>query len=441
MKRGQLRLGYTTGACAAAAAKAATMLLLGAGVYNSTPPQKIEDFLGTLTTALPCCSEVEIPFPDGSRVIFKVHNSELTTHNSQLIAVTSVIKDAGDDPDVTNGAEIRAEVRMCKRAEERKNRRTEVKDFQASELSGFQAPGLIIKGGNGVGIVTKPGLSVPAGEAAINPVPRKMIQKAVMEVILQNPEHRRQRTKDRGQKTDSDLSSAIKITISVPEGEKLAKKTLNHRLGIVGGISILGTTGIVSPISSEAWTATITSSMDVARAMGHDEIVLSAGRASEKAHMNRYNFPEEVYVMMGDYLEFALIEAKRHEFKKIHLCAQWAKMLKIAMSTPQTHVRHGALDVKKAINFLKNLSSDFCFRTPLERDFLTWLTSDFNTAREIFDYINSSAYQPIFLMVCSAARRYAENIAAGVPVTAYLVSYEGNIIQKADDRRQKTENR
>jgi cobalt-precorrin-5B (C1)-methyltransferase len=440
MKRGQLRSGYTTGACAAAAAKAATMLLLQNTEHRTQTTNKKSLASGPCLLA----SEVEIPFPDGSRVSFKVHTSELINHNSQLIAVASVIKDAGDDPDVTNGAEIRAEVRKCRRAEERKNRRTEIKDFRASELSGFQTTGLIIKGGNGVGIVTKPGLSVPAGEAAINPVPRKMIQKAVMEVILQNPEHRRQRTKDRGQKTDSDLSSTIEITISVPEGEKLAKKTLNHRLGIVSGISILGTTGIVMPISSEAWTATITSSMDVARAMGHDEIVLSAGRASEKAHMNRYNFPEEVYVMMGDYLEFALIEAKRHEFKKIHLCAQWAKMLKIAMSTPQTHVRHGALDVKKAINFFKNLSSDFCFPASPERDFLTGLTSDFNTAREIFDYINSSAcsFQPsIFLMVCSAARRYAENIAAGVPVTAYLVSYEGNIIQKADDRRQKTENR
>ena len=202
----------------------------------------------------------------------------------------------------------------------------------------------------------------------------------------------------------------------------------------MGGISILGTTGIVKPISAEAWTATITSSMDVAKAMGRDEIVLSAGRSSEKAHMNKFNLPQESYVMMGDYLEFALLEAKKHEFKKIHLCAQWAKMLKIAMAIPQTHVKHGAIDIKKAVEFLKGLGVK------------DWgLVQEFNTAMEIFNFIVSSYHSPIhpvrdtslngvhlFTNVCVAAKKYAEGIASEIPVISYLVSYEGKIIANSE---------
>jgi cobalt-precorrin-5B (C1)-methyltransferase len=226
--------------------------------------------------------------------------------------MASIIKDAGDDPDVTNGAEIKAEARH-----QNTDKNTLSSDF-------CPLASVLIKGGKGVGIVTRPGLPVSVGETAINPVPRKMIKEAVMEAIIQSTDNRKQNTDktnlasdlcllysglergdcpsppraDTGTAVESGLSptSAIEITISVVNGEELAKKTLNSRLGIIGGISILGTTGIVKPISSEAWTATITSSMDVAKAMGHDEIVLSAGRTSEKAHMKKYNLPEESYV-------------------------------------------------------------------------------------------------------------------------------------------------
>ncbi|MBI4679803.1 MAG: cobalt-precorrin-5B (C(1))-methyltransferase, partial [Nitrospirae bacterium] len=320
------------------------------------------------------------------------------------------IKDAGDDPDVTNGAEIVAEVRNIR--EDKKIRGCEdEKKTNDTKLSTY------IKGGKGVGIVTKPGLAIPIGEPAINSVPRKMIKEAVLEAVQEF----------KGSKANSSFilhPSSFEVTISVVNGENLAKKTLNSRLGIIGGISILGTTGIVKPVSSEAWTATITSSMDVAKAMGHREIVLSAGRTSEKAHMKKFNLPEECYVMMGDYLEFSLLEAKKHGFKKIHLCAQWAKMLKIAMATPQTHVRHGAIDVENAVEFLKQLDSE------------CWiLNSKFNTAREIFDCINSSFIlhpSSVFSKVCSAAKKYAEGITGGVFVIGHLVSYEGEVIISCD---------
>ncbi|MDH4027251.1 MAG: cobalt-precorrin-5B (C(1))-methyltransferase, partial [Nitrospirota bacterium] len=179
----------------------------------------------------------------------------------------------------------------------------------------------------------------------------------------------------------------------------------------------LGTTGIVRPVSADAWTATISSSMDVAKATGKKEIVLSAGRASEKAHMKKYHLPEEAYVLMGDHLEFSLREAAAHGFEKVHLCAQWAKMVKIAMATPQTHVRFGAMDIKKAAGFLNSLKID----VPQDREF--------NTAREIFDHIQSSgADVPALLQrVCGAARVYAGGIAKGAKVIAHLVSYTGEI--------------
>ncbi|MDI6801501.1 MAG: cobalt-precorrin-5B (C(1))-methyltransferase CbiD [Thermodesulfovibrionales bacterium] len=380
MKR-HLRSGYTTGACAAAAAKAATILLVRSQESEVKSARTVK--------------EVEIPFPDGSRHIFKISDSGCKDN----LAYASIIKDAGDDPDVTNGAEIRAEARQCD-----------------------SAKGLVLKGGKGVGIVTKPGLAVRVGEPAINPVPRKMILEAVMEAIA---EQKSGRPEDQ-QKTTTALlrfcASALEITISVTHGEELAKKTLNPRLGIIGGISILGTTGIVKPLSTEAWTATITSSMDVARAMGHDEIVLSAGRASELAHMKKYKFSEEAYVMMGDYLEFSLLETKKHGFKRIHLCAQWAKMLKIAMATPQTHVRHGAINIKKAAEFLNSLG----IKIPTDRDF--------NTAREIYELINSTVSKPQSALkkVCRAAKGYAGSLTLGIPVSAYLVSYDGDIIVNSE---------
>jgi len=424
-KNKNLRSGYTTGACAAAAAKAATMILLSGesvnrliGKSQNKQSPSIHPF-----THSPIYREIEIPFPDGSRHTFKIHNSQLITHNSQLVARATVIKDAGDDPDVTNGAEISATVRLIKqrssRAAEQQN-----KDKDASVLT--------VKGGEGIGIVTKPGLAIPVGEAAINPVPRKMIKEAVMEAITESGELVN-RLIGKPQKPSSSHPihpfthspvHQIEITISVPDGEKLAKKTLNSRLGIIGGISILGTTGIVKPISAEAWTATITSSMDVAKAMGRSEIVLSAGRSSEKAHMNKFNLPQESYVMMGDYLEFALLEAKKHGFKKIHLCAQWAKMLKIAMATPQTHVRHGAIDIKKAVEFLRSYQPSAISSQP------------FNTAMEIFEFLRHPALNAqrsaLLKAVCIAAKKYAESIASEIPVISYLVSYEGEIIAQSE---------
>jgi cobalt-precorrin-5B (C1)-methyltransferase len=149
--------------------------------------------------------------------------------------------------------------------------------------------------------------------------------------------------------------------------------------------------------------------------------VLSAGRSSEKAHIKEVGLPDESYVLMGDYLEYSLQEAKKHKFRKIHLCAQWAKMVKIAMATPQTHVRFGAIDIGKAVEFLSSLG----IKVPGDKEF--------NTAREIYDFIISKrtagAYRNKPLQkVCNEAAKYAQKIAGGIPLKTCLVSYNGKII-------------
>lgn len=355
MKR--LRSGYSTGACAAAAAKAATLYLL-------TKDLK---------------SQVEIPFPQGGRVNFSVHKKDLI---SPSMAVASVIKDAGDDPDVTNGAEIEAR----------------------AAIMDVERPGIKILGGQGVGIVTKPGLPVPVGEPAINPVPRRMIREAVEEAVLEAM----QPSKDAG----------IEITISVPDGERLAEHTLNKRLGILGGISILGTTGIVKPISSEAWTATIKASMDVARAVGLSEVALSTGRTSEAVLEAELGLPEEAYVMMGDYIEFSLLQARTHGFSRVHLGAMWAKLVKAAMGIPQTHVRNGALEIKAMVSFLKDLglkdADSFC---------------DANTAREIYGRLTGMGERDVIRLVCKKAKAFSEGV-AGIPVSIYLID-SGEVVERA----------
>ncbi len=351
VQRRPMRSGFTTGACAAAAAKAAAQRLSG--------------------TPLKPGDEVDIPLPGGERVFFKLFKCGFSMETGTAFA--SVIKDAGDDPDVTNGAEIAAAAVFA--------------GGQKTKISS-----VTIKGGEGVGVVTRPGLPVPIGEAAINPGPRRMITDAVLEARASRP---------------------IEVTISVPRGQELAKKTLNARLGIVGGISILGTTGIVKPLSGAAWKATISASMKVARAMGLETVVLSAGRTSERAHMREFKLPAPSYVMMGDYVEYSLKEAARQKFGQIHICAQWAKLIKIAMGTPDTHVRSGAIDANRAADFLREQ-----YGMPLPE-------RPYNTAREILQYVPGGGVKK----VCEGAEAYGRRI-SGLPVTAFLVSYEGKVSAK-----------
>lgn len=356
-KKKRLRSGFTTGSCAAAAAKAAAF----ASQKGSCP------------------TNIEIPFPDGSRVSFAVHNCTIQNN----CAMASVIKDAGDDPDVTNRAEIQATV--CSG------------HSSADPVRSVLLEDILLCGGKGIGTVTKPGLAIDVGQPAINPVPRKMIIEAVQEVTK---------------------GKEVTVTISIPKGEELAEKTLNKRLGILGGLSILGTTGIVRPISADAWTATIKASMDVAREAGLSDVVLSTGRTSEKGAQLLLDLPEEAYAMMGDYLEFSLKEAAKRNFKTIHLSGMWAKIMKAALRIPQTHVRNGALEIEDGANLLANLGAKGELLQKIKKS---------NTAREMYTHIEAAGKNDLVQAVCLKALEYCQEV-TGTSVKIYLVNHKAEVI-------------
>ncbi len=364
----RLRSGFTTGACAAAASKAAALFVL----TGETPLQ------------------VEIPFPDKSRHVFMVHRS----WQDRDAASASVIKDAGDDPDVTNGAEICSSVRYltCHAAPQ--------------DCITVVYPWLFLGAGKGVGVVTRPGLAVAPGEPAINPTPRRMIAAAIHEAMS-----------EAGVNVGEKF---MEIRIGVPNGEALAEKTLNRRLGILGGLSILGTTGIVKPVSADAWMATIEASLDVAKASGLEEIIISTGRTSEKAVQRLLSFPEQACVMMGDYLHFTLTSAARRRFLQIHLAGMWAKIVKAALKTPQTHVRHGTLEVRQATALIAAFATDASLLQRIAQS---------NTAREIMTHLEQADRQDIIRHVCLTAKMYAEEV-SGLPVQVYLVNVHGEIAER-----------
>jgi cobalt-precorrin-5B (C1)-methyltransferase len=279
-----LKRGWTTGACATAAAKAAFQL------SNGHEPAGV----------------VEIGLPSGQRVSFAIAFSEKTENG----AIIGIIKDAGDDPDVTHGAMVKVEVAL-------------------------RGPGHGVRfaAGAGVGTVTKPGLPLQVGEPAINPVPRAMIIAALIEA-------------NHGTVPDG------LVTISIPGGQELAKKTLNGRLGIIGGLSILGTTGIVIPYSCAAWIHSIHRGIDVARGEGLAHIAGATGATSEAAVQARLGLPESALIDMGDFAGGMLKYLKRHPIPRVTIAGGPAKMSKLAQGMLDLHSRAGALD----LNFVADLA-------------------------------------------------------------------------------------
>ncbi len=364
MKRRQkhhnrLREGFSTGACAAAAAKAATLALIAPAKLSKT---------------------VSITFPDGLKRRMGIHK----WGSNGSSAWASVIKDAGDDPDITHGAEIVAKARRLNQ----------------------DRPSISIKGGRGVGTVTKPGLPVEIGEAAINPVPRSMIKQAVSEAV-------------------GSENYSIEITIEVPKGKELARKTLNRRLGIVDGISILGTTGIVKPVSAAAWKATITAQMDVCLAAGSRTVVLATGRTSERAALDLLNLPEEAFITMGDYVAFSFTEAGRRPFEAIYVATQWSKLLKMALGRENTHVKFGPLEPSEAVGLLKAL---------WKHEVKDLHFSNVNSAREIYSMLEPMGRDGQILMkkvMVRAMEQLMPLMNTGQKLNIMLVSYDGKVVAEA----------
>jgi len=265
VRTGPLRSGWTTGTCASAAAKAAALAL-----RDQAAP-----------------TDVDVALPGGQRVSFAVH--ECRYDDRQATAV--VVKDAGDDPDVTHGAHLTCTVSW--------------------------SDALVLEAGVGVGTVTKPGLGLEVGGPAINPVPREMIGRAVGEVVG-----------DRG----------LRVVVSVPDGERRARKTTNGRLGILGGISILGTTGIVRPFSTASWRASVLQAVSVMAAQGEPTLVLcTGGRTEQGARALLPDLPEVCFVEVGDFTGAALKEAVQDGLREVVFVGMVGKLSKLASGVLMTH--------------------------------------------------------------------------------------------------------
>ncbi|WP_193186499.1 cobalt-precorrin-5B (C(1))-methyltransferase [Nisaea sediminum] len=276
---GPLRRGWTTGACATAATKAA--------------------YTALLTGEFP--DPVSITLPKGEQPSFALSRESL----SDGAATAAIVKDAGDDPDVTHLATISVTVKP-----------------------GAKGSGVHFKAGEGVGIVTKAGLPIPPGEPAINPVPRELMRGVVAEVAAAHGG-----------------SGDVEIEISVPGGEELAKKTWNPRLGIVGGLSILGTTGVVVPFSCSAWIHSIHRGIDVARAEGFPLIAACTGSTSEAAVAKRHGLSETAFIDMGDFAGGMLKYLRRHPVPKLIIGGGFAKLAKLAEGHMDLHSGRSLIDM------------------------------------------------------------------------------------------------
>ncbi|TFL18267.1 cobalt-precorrin-5B (C(1))-methyltransferase [Jannaschia formosa] len=272
-----LRRGWTTGACATAATRAAVE-----GLWTGRVP-----------------AEVTIRLPRGQTPSFVIAGARL----GEGWAEAEVVKDAGDDPDVTHGATIRVRVRAS-------------------------AGGVTFRAGEGVGIVTKPGLPIPVGEPAINPVPRAMMDEAVAEAAVL-----------------FGADPGVEITVSVPGGAEIARRTWNPRLGIEGGLSILGTTGIVRPFSCAAWIASIHRGVDVARADGLTHVAGCTGATSERVVQALHGLPDHAMLDMGDFAGGMLKYIARHPIPRVTVGGGVGKLAKLAQGALDLHSKRSQVDL------------------------------------------------------------------------------------------------
>lgn len=355
-----LREGFTTGSAATASIIAA---------INALYAKKVPSF-------------VKIFAPAGELNI-AVHKYIY----SDYYAKASVIKDGGDDPDCTHNIEIFAEVYLNSKHIDNRS----LNSLSISDVFDFFV-------GEGVGIVTKKGLPINIGEPAINPIPRKMIKENVEKLI-----------------NLLEIREKPSIILSVPKGKEVAKKTLNNRLGIIGGISILGTTGIVRPISMSAFTSSIDIALNIAKEKGLDTVVLSFGRQSEESAMKLLDLPEEAFVMMGDHFDYTYNRAKKVGFKNIIISSQLGKLLKALLGYKNTNVKYGEFDIKEVINFFREIK--------IVKDEISFLTTA-HTARHLLEIIENNK---LFHILNRLTDKFCEKFKVGV----LLFSYDGRLLARS----------
>ena len=352
----KLRTGFTTGSCATASSKA--------GVLSIINQKKIE--------------QIDIILPKCSRLDIQINSCEFTKNSAKC----SVIKDGGDDPDVTHGAEIFVDVELT------------------SNIGKIE-----IDGGEGVGRVTKPGLGLEIGSAAINPTPKKMILENITEVSKKILE-----------------KNGIMITVSVPKGKELGPKTDNPRIGIMEGISILGTSGIVIPYSTASFAAAIRQQIAVVSSMNDDSVVLTTGGRSEDFARKIIELPDHSFIQMGDFSGYTIKQCAKQGLKKAYVAGFIGKLAKMAAGVKQTHVKGGKVDMK----FLSELAK----KCDAGSDTIGRILGA-NTARNVQEIIIKDKVDGFFDEVtkeaCNQMRQHSEE---KIPVEVILFDFDGKVLSK-----------
>ncbi len=352
-----LRRGWTTGACATAATRAAASALFGFGFPDP----------------------VTIRLPRGGRATFPLAERRMLADGRVSAAV---VKDAGDDPDVTHGCLLRATLRRLP-----------------------AGSGILFRAGPGVGTVTLPGLPLAVGEPAINPVPRRMMVETVSELATAA-----------GRETD------LEIEIAIPDGEAIARRTWNPRLGILGGLSVLGTTGIVVPYSCSAWIHSIRRGIDVARAAGVIHVAAATGSTSEAAVRRLYGLPEIALLDMGDFVGGTLKYLRRRPIPRLTLAGGFGKMSKLAAGALDLHSARSQVDFERLARLAEDLGAPAT---------LVAAVAASRTAKQVLDLAGAAAL-PLADAVAVAARRVAvATVGDGVAVEVLVVDRRGRIVGRA----------
>ncbi|SDN01990.1 cobalt-precorrin-5B (C(1))-methyltransferase [Actinacidiphila guanduensis] len=358
LKHTGLRPGWTTGACATAAATAAYTALLGG------------DFPDPVTITL----------PGGRTPAFALAVEELAGGS----ATAGVVKDAGDDPDVTHGALVRATVRLLP-----------------------AGAGVVFRAGPGVGTVTRAGLPLAVGEPAINPVPRRMMREHIAAVAAR-----------------FGAAGDVEITVGVDRGEELARSTWNPRLGILGGLSILGTTGIVVPYSCSAWIDSIRRGVDVARAAGRTHLAGCTGATSERTAAAVYGLPQDALLDMGDFAGAVLKYVRRHPVPRLTLCGGFAKLSKLAAGHLDLHSARSQVDLAHLAGLARAAGGD--------EELAAGITAGTTALGAL--QLALAAGVPLGDQVAVAARDQARSVLRGSPVAVDVLCVDraGAVVGRSD---------
>ena len=352
----KLKTGFTTGTSATAAAIAAAQSII---------EQKVVDV-------------VEVKLPKGKFIKIPIHLCNFEKESAHC----SVIKDGGDDPDVTHGAEIIVDLSFT----DKKNQ-------------------IEIDGGEGVGIVTKPGLGLEINKPAINPIPKKMISENlgyVARKLLQK--------------------NGLKVVISVPKGRELGPKTDNPRIGIMNGISILGTSGIVIPFSTASYAASIRQNLDVVVAMGNETVVLTTGGRSEDFARKIIDLPDHCFVQMGDFSGYTMQQCSKKNIKKAYIVGFIGKLAKMAAGVKQTHVKGSKVNMKFLSELAQNCGAD--------QQVIQKIMSA-NTARHVSEIIKESNIDGFFEQICKETHKHMiKHSEEKVSLEVILFDFDGNILAK-----------